>query len=59
MTSSDGLINLLSDLLSAVPVEYYYEPHYIKEMNTMEKMRLEKTLGRKISNEAFVTYCTR
>ena len=29
------------------------------EMNTMEKLRLEKILGRKISNEAFHTYCTR
>jgi hypothetical protein len=25
----------------------------------MEKLRLEKILGRKISNEAFCTYCTR
>jgi benzoyl-CoA reductase/2-hydroxyglutaryl-CoA dehydratase subunit BcrC/BadD/HgdB len=42
-----------------VPADYYYQPHYVKEMNTMEKLRLEKILGRKISNEAFRTYCTR
>ena len=28
-------------------------------MNMMEKHRKEKILGRKISNEAFHTYCTR
>ena len=59
MTSTDGLFNLLGDILSSVPADYNYQPHYIKEMNTMEKLRLEKILGRKISNEAFVTYCTR
>ena len=59
MTSTDGLFNLLGDILSSVPADYYYQPHYINEMNTMEKLRLEKILGRKISNEAFVTYCTR
>ena len=59
MTSSDGLINLLGDILSTVPEGFYYQPHYINEMNTMEKLRLEKILGRKISNEAFHTYCTR
>ena len=59
MTSSDGLLNLLGDILSAVPEGFYYQPRYIKEMNTMEKLRLEKILGRKITNEAFITYCTR
>lgn len=59
MTSTDGLINLLGDILSTVPEGFYYQPHYINEMNTMEKLRLEKILGRKISNEAFHTYCTR
>ena len=59
MTSSDGLINLLGDILSSIPEGFYYQPHYINEMNTMEKLRLEKILGRKISNEAFHTYCTR
>ena len=59
MTSSDGLLNLLGDILSAVPEDFYYQPRYIKEMNTMEKLRLEKILGRKITNEAFITYCTR
>ena len=59
MTSTDGLFNLLGDILSSVPADYYYHPHYINEMNTMEKLRLEKILGRKISNEAFRTYCTR
>ena len=59
MTSTDGLITLLGDILSSVPADYYYHPHYVKEMNTMEKLRLEKILGRKISNEAFHTYCTR
>lgn len=59
MTSSDGLLNLLGDILSAVPEDFYYQPRYFKEMNTMEKLRLEKILGRKITNEAFITYCTR
>ena len=59
MTSTDGLITLLGDILSSVPADYYYQPHYVNEMNTMEKLRLEKILGRKISNEAFITYCTR
>ncbi|MCH5298725.1 MAG: relaxase/mobilization nuclease domain-containing protein [Ruminococcus sp.] len=59
MTSSDGLLDLLGDILSAVPEDFYYRPRYIKEMNTMEKLRLEKILGRKITNEAFITYCTR
>ena len=59
MTSTDGLITLLGDILSTVPADYYYQPHYVNEMNTMEKLRLEKILGRKISNEAFHTYCTR
>lgn len=59
MTSTDGLITLLGDILSSVPADYYYQPHYINEMNTTEKLRLEKILGRKISNEAFHTYCTR
>ena len=59
MTSTDGLLNLLGDILSSVPADYYYQPHYVNEMNTMEKLRLEKILGRKISNEAFRTYCTR
>ena len=37
----------------------YFNESYVNEMNTTEKLRLEKILGRKISNEAFVTYCTR
>ncbi len=59
MTCSDGLINLLGDILSTVPEDYYYQPHYINEMSTLEKLRLEKILGRKICNEALHTYCTR
>ena len=59
MTYSDGLINLLGDLLSTVPDDYYYQPHYINEMSTLEKLRLEKILGRIICNEALHTYCTR
>ena len=59
MTCSDGLINLLGDILSTIPEDFYYQPHYINEMNTAEKLRLEKILGRKITNEAFYTYCTR
>ncbi len=59
MTYSDGLINLLGDILSTVPEDFYYQPHYINELNTAEKLRLEKILGRRICNEAFYTYCTR
>ena len=59
MTYSDGLINLLGDLLSTVPDDYYYQPQYIDEMSTAEKQRIEKILGRRICYEAFYTYCTR
>lgn len=59
MTLSHGLFDLLGDVLTTIPEGYYYQPQYINEMNTMEKLRLEKILGRKITNEAFVTYCTR
>ena len=59
MPCIDGLINLLGDILSTIPEDFYYQPHYINEMNTAEKLRLEKILGRKITNEAFYTYCTR
>ena len=59
MTYSDGLINLLGDLLSTVPDDCYYQPQYIDEMSTAEKERIEKILGRRICNEAFYTYCTR
>ena len=59
MTYSDGLINLLGDLLSTVPDDYYYQPQYIDEMSTAEKERIEKILDRRICNEAFYTYCTR
>ena len=59
MTYSDGLINLLGDILSTVPDDYYFQPQYIDEMSTAEKERIEKILGRRICNEAFYTYCTR
>ena len=59
MTYSDGLVNLLGNLLSTVPDDYYYQPQYIEEMSTAEKERIEKILGRRICNEAFYTYCTR
>lgn len=59
MTSTNGLKNILGEILSSIPESYYFQPQYIDEINTDEKLRLEKILGRKISREAFVTYCTR
>lgn len=59
VTLSDGLKSFLGDLLSSIPESCYYQPQYIDEINTAEKLRLEKILGRKISREAFATYCTR
>ena len=59
MTCSDGLINLLGDILSTVPPGCCYHPKYICEISTAEKERIEKILGRRICNEAFYTYCTR
>lgn len=58
MTCTEGLINLIGDFLSIVPKDNYFQPQYINEMKPEEKLRLEKILGRKISNEAFLTYCT-
>ena len=37
----------------------HFNESHDNEMNMMEKLRLEKILRRKISNEAFHAYCTR
>lgn len=58
MTVTTGLISMLGDLLSIVPPESDFEPHPVKELNTAEKLRLEKILGRKISPRCFACYST-
>ncbi len=58
-TMSSGLINLIGDFLSIAPTRHIYTPRRLTEMDKWEKERLEKILGRRISAEAFICYCTR
>ncbi|MBQ3230863.1 MAG: relaxase/mobilization nuclease domain-containing protein [Clostridia bacterium] len=58
-TMSTGLINLIGDFLSIAPARHIYTPRRLTEMDKWEKERLEKILGRRISAEAFICYCTR
>ena len=58
MTITTGLVTLLGNILSAVPQQGTYTPQRLTERSQQEKMRLERLLGRKISNEAFACYCT-
>ena len=60
MTYSNDLISQIGDLLASIPSDfhYYFTPDYINEINPNKKRELEKLLGRKITNEAFVYYCT-
>jgi hypothetical protein len=58
-TVSTGLINLIADFLSAAPPRASYTARPLSELDKWEKERLEQILGKKISTEAFVCYCTR
>ena len=60
MTYSNGLINMLGDIFASIPSDfhYYYTPDYINEINPFKKRELERLLGRRITNEAFVYYST-
>ena len=60
LTYSNGLINMLGDIFASIPsgFHYYYSPDYINEINPYKKRELERLLGRRITNEAFVYYST-
>ena len=57
MTITTGLITLLGDLLSTAP-QSNYTPRPEKELTDLEKLRLEKILGRKIEPKALAHYST-
>ena len=58
MTVTTGLVNLLGNILSSIPSQDYYTPRPLTEMDWQEKERLEQILGRKISPQAYICYCT-
>ena len=58
-TMSTGLLNLIGNFLSIAPQRASYTPRILTEMDKWEKERLEQILGKKISTEAFVCYCTK
>ena len=58
-TMSTGLLNLIGNFLSIAPQRASYTPRQLTEMDKWEKERLEQILGKKISTEAFVCYCTK
>ena len=57
-TVTTGLLNLIDDLLCQEE-DSGYTPRPLNEMDKWEKERLEKILGKRISNEAYLYYCTR
>ena len=57
-TVTTGLLNLIGDLLCHEE-DGGYTPRPLTEMDKWEKERLEKILGKRISNEAYCYYCTR
>ena len=57
-TITTGLMDLIGDLLCQEESEGY-TPRVLNEMSQWEKERLERILGRRITNEAFIAYCTR
>ena len=57
-TITTGLMDLIGDLLCQEESEGY-TPRALTEMSQWEKERLERILGRRITNEAFIAYCTR
>ena len=58
-TMSTGLFEMLCEMFSAIEDEPGYTPQQLNEMSQAEKAAIEKILGRKITNEAYLTYCTR
>ncbi len=58
-TISTGLFEMLCEMFSSIEDEPGYTPQQLNEMSQAEKAAIEKILGRKISNEAYLTYCTR
>ena len=58
-TNSDGLIEMIGDIFTMIEDEPGYDPPKLNEMSQAEKAQIEKILGRKITNTAFITYCTR
>ena len=58
-TMSTELVSLIGDFLSIAPQTIYYTPRPLTEMDKWEKERLEEILGRRISADAFVCYCTK
>ena len=59
MTVTTGLIRMIGDVLTVAPPRESYTPRQLTEMDWEEKERLEEILGRKISPQAFVCYCTK
>ena len=59
MTVTTGLIRMIGDVLSVAPPRESHTPRQLTEMDWEEKERLEQILGRKISPQAFVCYCTK
>ena len=57
-TITTGLMDLIGDLLCQEESEGY-TPRVLNEMSQWEKERLERILGRRITNEAYIAYCTR
>ena len=58
-TISTGLFEMLCEKFCAIEDEPGYTPRQLNEMSQAEKAAIEKILGRKITNEAYLTYCTR
>ena len=58
-TNSSGLVEMIGDFLCTIEDEPGYDPPKLNEMSQAEKTLIEKILGRKITNTAFITYCTR
>ena len=56
-TITTGLMDFIGDLLCQEE-SHGYTPRVLNEMSQWEKERLERILGRRISNEAFIAYCT-
>lgn len=58
-TNSNALIEMIGDFFTIIEDEPGYDPPKLNEMSQAEKAQIEKILGRKITNTAFITYCTR
>ena len=58
-TNSNDLIEMIGDFFTMIEDEPGYDPPKLNEMSQAEKAQIEKILGRKITNTAFITYCTK